>query len=183
MNEETKRVFSPGPMVSFRSPHKISSYLVRAKLYPLDRVVGSMKCDKKKCEVCMNISERNTFTSNVTGEAYKINRKLTEDDNCLIYLLSCKCCGKQYVGEATDIFRYRWNNCKDNDRKHSPKESCMQEYLFEHFNSMGQNGFLNNVSITLIDKTDCKNPKKREDYWRRTLKTYLPCGLNVEDSV
>ena len=29
---------------------------------------------------------------------------------------------------------------------------------------MGHNGFLNNVSITLIDKADGKNPKKREDY-------------------
>ena len=49
----------------------------------------------------------------------------------------------------------------------------MQEHLFKHFSSMGHNGFLNNLSITLIDKTDGKNPKKREDYWRRTLKTYL----------
>ena len=35
----------------------------------------------------------------------------------------------------------------------------------------------------LIDKTDGQNPKKREDYWRRTLKTYAPFELNVEDSV
>ena len=48
---------------------------------------------------------------------------------------------------------------------------------------MGHNGFLNNVSITLIDKTEGKNPKKREDYWRRILKTYSPSGVNVEDSV
>ena len=48
---------------------------------------------------------------------------------------------------------------------------------------MGHNGFVNNVSITLIDKTDDKNPKKKEDYWRRTLKTCFPFGLNVEDSV
>ena len=66
-------------------------------------------------------------------------------------------------------------------RKHSRKESCMQEHLFKHFNSMGRNGFLNSVSITIIDKADSKNPKKR-DYWR-TLKTYSPFGLNVENSV
>ena len=48
---------------------------------------------------------------------------------------------------------------------------------------MGHNGFFNNVSITLIDKTDGKNSKKRVDYWRRTLKTYSPFGLNVEGSV
>ena len=66
---------------------------------------------------------------------------------------------------------------------HSRKESCMQEHLFKHCNSMGHNGFLNNVSITLIDKNDGKNPKQREDYWRRTLKTYSPFGFNVEDRV
>ena len=48
MNQETKKVFSPRPMVSFRSSRKISSYLVRAKLYPLDRVVGLTKSGKKK---------------------------------------------------------------------------------------------------------------------------------------
>ena len=127
--------------------------------------------------------KRTHFRTHITDETYKINHKLNCDDNCLIYLLSCKCCGKQYVGETTDSFRYRWNNYKDNDGKHSRKESCMQEHMFKHFNSMRLNGFLNNVSITLIDKTDGKNPKKRKDYWRRTLKTYSLFGLNVEDSV
>ena len=87
MKKETKKVFSPRPMVSFRSPRKISSYLARAKLYPLDRVVGSTKCGKKRCEACVNVSKTNTFSSNITDEIYKINHKLNCDDNCLIYLL------------------------------------------------------------------------------------------------
>ena len=33
MNKELKHLFTPGPMVSFRSSRKISSYLVRVKLY------------------------------------------------------------------------------------------------------------------------------------------------------
>ena len=40
MNREAKAVFSPGLMVSFRSARRISSYLVRAKLYPLERFLG-----------------------------------------------------------------------------------------------------------------------------------------------
>ena len=87
MTKETKKVFSPRLMVSFRSPRKISSYLARAKLYPLDRVVGLTKCGKKRCEVCVNVSKTNTFSSNITDETYKINHKLNCDDNCLIYLL------------------------------------------------------------------------------------------------
>ena len=41
MNAEVKQTFTPGRMVPYRSSGKLSSYLVRATLYPLDRVVGS----------------------------------------------------------------------------------------------------------------------------------------------
>ena len=34
MNNEVKKVVTPKPMISFRSARKMSSYLVRAKLYP-----------------------------------------------------------------------------------------------------------------------------------------------------
>ena len=45
MNEEAKKVFTPGPMISFRSARKLSSYLVRAKLHPIKQTVGSFKCN------------------------------------------------------------------------------------------------------------------------------------------
>ena len=59
----------------------------------------------------------------------------------------------------------------------------MQEYLFKYFNNMGHSGFLNKASIALINKIDGNSPKNREDYWRRTLKTYSTFELNVEDNV
>ena len=102
MNQEVENVFTPAPIVSNRSARNISSYLVRAKLYPLGRKVGSEKCGKSRCEVCFNIQETDTFTSTTTGVSFKINHKLYCDDNCLIYLPTCKCCGKQYVEETTD---------------------------------------------------------------------------------
>ena len=40
--KEVRRVFRPGPMVLFRSSKKLRSYLVRAKLYPAEKVVGSL---------------------------------------------------------------------------------------------------------------------------------------------
>ena len=82
VNDEVKKVFSLRPMVSFRSARKLSSYLVRAKLYPVERKVGS----------------------------------------------------------------------KD-------------------------------VTVTLIDKTDPRDPTEREDYWIHTLKTKAPRGLNMEDGL
>ena len=40
-----------------------------------------------------------------------------------------------------------------------------------------------NVSITHIDKTDREDPKMRKNYLMRTLKTYTPFVLNIEESV
>ena len=110
MNQEVKNRFTPGPIVSYGSARKISSYLVRAKLYPLERKFGSEKCGKIWCEVCLNIHETDTFIRTTTSETFKKNHKLYSNDNCLIYLLTRKCCRKQYVGETTDEFRFRWNN-------------------------------------------------------------------------
>ena len=45
------------------------------------------------------------------------------------------------------------------------------------------NGFLNDVSITFIDKTDPSDPLKRGNFWQETLMTMVPYGLNIEDSV
>ena len=62
MNEEVKNLFLPGPMVSFRCARKLSSYLVRAKLYPLYRKVGSKKCAKNCCEVCDYVTDTDSVT-------------------------------------------------------------------------------------------------------------------------
>lgn len=57
MNQQVKAVFSSRSMISFLGSRKLSSYLVRVKLYPLERVVGSCRCNANKCQVCSNITE------------------------------------------------------------------------------------------------------------------------------
>ena len=49
-DENAKEVFMPGSMVTDHSSssRKLSSYLVRAKFYPLERVTGSCKCHGKR---------------------------------------------------------------------------------------------------------------------------------------
>ena len=58
----------------------------------------------------------------------------------------------------------------------------MQQHLFQHFQSPGHTDFVD-VCITFIYKTDSFIPTKREDYWRGTLKTLAPHGLNLEESI
>ena len=57
----------------------------------------------------------------------------------------------------------------------------MQEHLREHFCSHDHNGFLEDVTITLTNKTKGKEPKNKENYGMRTLKMVAPGGFNIED--
>ena len=172
----------PAPFVSFWNARNLKSFLVRSKVYPLQRKVGSVKCNGKRCcQVCLNINKTDTFESFQTKQKYKINHYLNCNDKCLIYLLSCKVCGLQYVGFTTDKFHLHWNNYKENDRKALRGEEHMQPELFEHFAADSHNCFLTDCSITLIDKTDGSDPTRREEYWRKVLKTVAPYGLNTLD--
>ena len=90
-DEEDKRVFTPAPFVSFRTAKTLRSHLVRAKVYSVqERLVGSRKCLRNRCQVCRNVVKTDTFQSFVEEKVYKINHRFTCSDKCLVYLLSCK---------------------------------------------------------------------------------------------
>ena len=145
--------------------------------------MGSYKCGGKRCEVCKYVTETDTFTSTVTGETFKINHRFDCNEKCLVYLLTCNKCKKQYTGQTVDYFRNRWNNYKSKSRSFDRGEESMQEHLYEHFDNHSHSGFGDDASVILIDKTDGSNPTKRETYWMRTLKTIAPYGLNVVNGV
>ena len=110
-------------MLTFDSARKLSSYLIRAKLYPLERTVCSCKCYDKQCEVCENVKETSIFTGTATQNTYKIIHQFNCSEKCLVYLITCNKCFKQYVGQTVDEFFQRWNICqrwnnyKSNDSK------------------------------------------------------------------
>ena len=149
-------------------------------MYPLERRVGSFKFGARRCQVCLNVTETEMFTSTSTNQTYKINHKFNCNERSLIYLLMCKICrmlDKQLISFAVDgiIIKVMTN--------YLVGEPCMQEHIFERFNSEGHAGCLENVSVTFIDKTDSQNPEKRENYWIHTFITMVPWCLKFFNSV
>ena len=105
-DEEVKRVFSPAPFVSFCTARTLRTDLVKTKVYPAEeRLVGSRKCFRNRCQVCKNVVEKDTFQIFVDKKVYKINHRFS--DKCLVYLLLYKVCGRQYTGQTVDELRYR----------------------------------------------------------------------------
>ena len=116
-------------MVLFQGAQKLSSHLVRAKVYPLERKVGSCGCGKKRCQVCLNVTETDSFTCTFTNETYNINNLFNCSEKCFLYLLTCWVCLEQYVGQTVDEFRNRCNY-KSNDRKYLNRQPCSFKNTF-----------------------------------------------------
>ena len=97
-DEEVKRVITPAPFASFRTARTLRSHLVRAKVYTVqEKLFGSRKCLRNRCQVCRNVVKTNIFQSFVNKKVYKINHRSTCSDKCLVYFLSCKVCGREYT--------------------------------------------------------------------------------------
>ena len=139
-------------------------------------------CGSSKCKTCDHFVEGNVFTSNVTGRTYNVlcrNGSMNCATKNVIYLISCRKCGVQYVGETSQPLRSRFNN-----HRNRIKQLC-QLYLYHHFSSDGHT--LEDVSIVPIEEVTL-NPSdgitvvskrlQREEYWCRELCTVYPYGLN-----
>ena len=96
----------------------------------------------------------------------------------MIYLISCKKCGTQYVGETSQALRSRFNN-----HRNRLKRLCGL-YLYQHFNS--DDHALEDITIMTIEEVvvqpddislACKR-LKREEFWYWELCTVYPYGLN-----
>ena len=120
------------------------------------------------------------FTSATTDSTFKINHKLNCHDKCLVYLLTFNVYLKQYVVQTVEECRYRWNYSARamvvNIKRHMYAATSLLAFFWG-----GHHSFLEDASITMIDKTDPSNHLQRGNYWRSTLKTMASWELNVED--
>ena len=71
--------------------------------------ICSVKCMGKKVSDILNVEETDSFASSVTKEEYKINYCFNCNEKWLTYLLTCKVCLKQCVGQTVYEFISRWN--------------------------------------------------------------------------
>ena len=61
IDQKVKKVFSSQHIVSFRNSRTFSSYLARAKLYPLERRKGSYKCCCNRRQVSRSVIKTDNF--------------------------------------------------------------------------------------------------------------------------
>ena len=143
---------------------------------------GSRNC-RSDCKTCPDLILKESFTSSVTGRTYQtinnVNKRITCKLQNYVYLLTCKCCFVQYVGESVTPLHLRINIHRKG------KSGC--EILINHFHNTCPNSSFtiqilevlpgNGYKNGSLDKEMTKIRKDREDYWMKTLRTIYPYGL------
>ena len=137
--------------------------------------VGIAKaCRSKRCNTCPFLEETRNFVSHTTHQTYAIKQNLSCDSRNVIYLISCKKCGKQYVGQTSLTLRDRFTRHRF-DINHKENKS-----VANHFNSTDHS--LKDCVIFPIEAVDKEEfLTKRENYWIQKLQTLSPCGLNLQE--
>jgi GIY-YIG catalytic domain len=71
---------------------------------------GCTKCASTRCKACNFITESKNFTSRTTQETYSVPEHISCTSKNVVYLITCKLCGLQYVGETGRMLKERIND-------------------------------------------------------------------------
>ncbi len=140
--------------------------------------VQYIPCLRKNCFTCGSYYKWPLAVAHTTGLKFASvcdANELRCTTKNLIYVLTCKRCGVQYVGETK-----RELHCRYMEHIRSIKKNQLNTYLVEHFNQPGHSCDDLFVQILeVITEDDSKNYREsRECFWIKALVTAYPFGLN-----
>ena len=168
---------SASSLKAFRRPRNLRDLLVRAPLtVTSQKPPGNRPCGAAGCKTCPILTATDEFTSHTTGRVFKINFAASCKSSNIIYLITCRRCGQQYVGETGQPLHLRINGHRFNITHGKTEESPVAEHFY------GEGHTLADMTVMAIDKIyshDSCLCKIQESRWIRTLGTSYPSGMNL----
>ena len=164
------------PLRSYRRPKNLKDLLVHAEVSTRPRETpGNSPCGRLRCNTCPILVTTDQISSKTTGKQYQIRCKATCKSSNLIYLISCKRCGLQYVGETEQTLNERMNG----HRFDIVNKKIHEKPVAAHFNSLQHT--LEDLQVMVIEqlwKRDTPLRKIRDSKWITLLQTYQPLEIN-----
>ena len=145
-------------------------------------LLGQECCTSKNCKTCSCLHEGNTFRSSYTNKVYPVINSTSNFLTCgtenIIYLITCKICKLQYVGETGDTLRKRMCGHRSGIKNETPT------FIYRHFSDEVHG--LSSCKIQIIEKVTDSGDKEldkqirlqRELAWILELWTIYPYGMN-----
>ena len=142
-------VFPLPPLVAYRRPPNIRDKLIRAKVpeplpeRPRRKIPGMRKCNN--CPICPYVTTGQTVKSTQTNYSVDINMGVDCKTKNIIYMLGCKKCKMQYIGETHRTIQDRFS-----EHLGYVRNNHTNKVTGEHFNSKGHKQ--SDMSITVVEK-------------------------------
>ena len=124
--------------------------------------------------ICPFMAKIEQITSWKTKEQFKIKGRFNCKTKNVIYVISCKKCGLQYVGQSGNTFNEQLRgHFMDIKQKNDVKPVSRHFILNDHTP--------NNVTATIVTQTtnDVNVRLRTEEVWIGKLQTKFPTGLNL----
>ena len=136
--------------------------------------VSGKGCSSNRCVVCPNRLFHAVVRSR-TNTIVPIDPSLTCKSKNVVYVLQCKHCAKQYVGQTAYDMRHRLSG-------HRYAFGKIHKSLYYHFIKIHKTAF--DVHVILLESVpDKQNRLAAENEWIETLDTLLPRGLNTRSNI
>ena len=106
-DETMKEIMQNYPIIkSKRQPWNLKKLLTRAKFEQTQESPKITKCNRPNCGVCEYLMTDNEFLFKC-GKTFKVKTSMSCDAKNLIYVIKCKGCDEEYIGETGDTLRHR----------------------------------------------------------------------------
>ena len=183
-SDRCKNVFKTLPLVAYRSCENITDILIRAQLTKTpcnNNSPVSFRFKSKNCTTCPYIEHgRNQYTFHSTGKSHKIKSHITCSTFNDIYMIQCKLCNLQYIGETKRRLKDRFNEHRRLIL--SPNSSYIHTAVSEHFlsNNHSHSHMLLIPIEKLVNQLDSFR-KAREAHLTEKAQTTEPLGINKRE--
>ena len=171
ISEWLREAFPLPPLIVFRRMKNLRNFLVRATLTVNNQEPpDNPPCGAAGWKMCPILMALDEFTSHTTSLVYKLNFSASCNFSNIIYLITCRRCGQQYVGEIGQPLQHRIDGHRFNMTHGKTEESPM----VEHFN--GERHTFPDMTIVAMDKIDSHHSclrKIRGSRWIRTLGPHI----------
>jgi hypothetical protein len=161
--------------LAYRRPQSIKDQLVKSDLAGNSikkASPGSYPCRRRKCLCCPYMLSTIKFSSHTTGQEFIIRGHYNCQSINVIYMIQCKRCGKQYIGQTGNTLNTRFTSHR-HDIRHKLLKSVPLHYTSDCHT-------INDLSLCVIMGAghDVMRRHALETSWIRRLSTIEPAGLN-----
>ena len=173
--DSVKYLHNYKPVIAYKRPKNLQDSLTHSTLKTSCVSGKSNKCNRSRCTHCKSIIETNLFNSTTTGETFKLRVNGNCASSDVIYLITCKKCKIQYVGQTGQLLSKRMNS-----HRFDIKSICHPSFSSNvalHFNEHSPEDF---AFMPIDYVSDNMKRLLKETYWIHKLDTLHPKGLNAK---